>query len=218
MEEGFEQLAMKNAIEPPASVKNALMQSLEKGGQSSGSGVRPISPKSPYNPARLLVAASLAALFALTSFWMYTRWQDAEEDLRLVEREQQELREVLGLLSSQMQDIQKINAMLNDPDAIPLLLRGNTLSPEAKAVAFINHKNRTVIVNPKGLPELGEEETYQMWADVEGEMINMGLLPTDQDLVTLAYIDQAESLNITIEPKGGSDHPTVERLITNVYL
>jgi hypothetical protein len=46
----------------------------------------------------------------------------------------------------------------------------------------------------------------------------MGLLPTDRELVTLTYIDRAESLNITIEPKGGNDHPTVERLISNVYL
>lgn len=49
-------------------------------------------------------------------------------------------------------------------------------------------------------------------------MISMGLLPTDKDLVALTYIEKAESLNITIEPKGGNDHPTVERLISNIYL
>ncbi len=57
-----------------------------------------------------------------------------------------------------------------------------------------------------------------MWADVDGEMISMGLLPTDKELIALTYIDKAASLNITIEPKGGNDHPTVERLISNVYL
>ena len=68
------------------------------------------------------------------------------------------------------------------------------------------------------MPKLKENETYQMWADVDGEMISMGLVPTDQELVALAYIDDAESLNITIEPEGGNDHPTVSRLISNVFL
>ncbi len=82
----------------------------------------------------------------------------------------------------------------------------------------MNHKDKSVWVNPQSLPPLSEEETYQMWADVDGEMINMGLLPTDKELIALTYIDRAASLNITIEPKGGNDHPTVERLISNVYL
>ncbi len=218
LEAGFEDMAMKNAIAPPPSVKTALRQVLEKEGQDSGSGVRSLNPKSAYNPVRLMVAASLAALFALSTFWLYTRWQGAEENLRLVQEEQQELRMTLGTLASELQEVKDVNAKLNDRNTTPFILEGNSLAPEARAVAFVNHQDRIVMINPKGLPVLGEDETYQMWADVDGEMINMRLLPTDQDLVSLTYIDRAESLNITIEPQGGSDHPTVERLITNVYL
>jgi anti-sigma-K factor RskA len=57
-----------------------------------------------------------------------------------------------------------------------------------------------------------------MWADVEGEMINMGVINNTENLLAMTYIEDAESLNITIEPAGGSDHPTVSRLISNVYL
>ncbi len=218
LEAGLEDIAMKNAIDPPASVKNALIQSLEGKEQHAKSGVKSIRPNSAYQPVRLMVAASLAALFALTSFWLYSRWQDAEESLRLVQQEQKELRMTLETLASELQVVQEVNAKLSDRNTIPFLMKGNSLAPEARAVAYVNHQNRSVIVNPRALPALGAEETYQMWADVDGEMINMGLVPTDQDLVAMTYIDQAESLNITIEPKGGSDHPTVERLITNVYL
>jgi anti-sigma-K factor RskA len=49
-------------------------------------------------------------------------------------------------------------------------------------------------------------------------MINMGTLNTDNELVPLKYIENAESLNITIEPAGGSDHPTVEELVSYVIL
>jgi hypothetical protein len=43
-------------------------------------------------------------------------------------------------------------------------------------------------------------------------------LQTNEELITLKYIDKAESLNITIEPAGGNDHPTVEKLIAYVTL
>ena len=49
-------------------------------------------------------------------------------------------------------------------------------------------------------------------------MISMGVLDRTKNLLTMNYIDNAESLNITIEPLGGNDHPTVSRLVSNVYL
>ena len=57
-----------------------------------------------------------------------------------------------------------------------------------------------------------------MWADVDGEMINMGIINTSKALLAMQYIPEAESFNITIEPKGGSPHPTVSELIANTYL
>jgi anti-sigma-K factor RskA len=218
MEADFEKMSMENAIEPPASVRKALETSLGPSKHKAHDGVRTLKGTKTYDRTRLLVAASMAALFALSSFWMYNRWQESEENIRLAREEQQQLKETLEILSGEMQEVQQQNAMLNDRDMIPVLLKGNRLSPEARAVAYVNHKTRSVMVNPKALPPLAENETYQMWADVDGEMISMGLVPTDQDLVALTYIDRAESLNITIEPKGGSDHPTVERLISNAYL
>lgn len=218
LESDFEQMAMENAITPPESIRASLEKTLEK-----GQGVAPISlqkdtAKNAFNPLRLLVAASLAAVFALTSFLFYTRWQSVQENYIIVKEEQRQLQEELQNLSNEINETRALYTVLNNKDAIPFLLEGNQLSPESRAVAYVNHKNRSVWVNPQGLPKLSEEETYQMWADVDGEMINMGLLPTDKELIALTYIDKAASLNITIEPKGGNDHPTVERLISNVYL
>ena len=90
--------------------------------------------------------------------------------------------------------------------------------PEAKVVSYVNHKTKSVVINTERLPKLDAEHDYQMWADVEGEMINMGVISKDKNLLAMNYIDHAESLNITIEPAGGNDHPTVSRLVTNVYL
>jgi len=84
---------------------------------------------------------------------------------------------------------------------------------------YILTNTRLKTINgPQTIPLILHGNTYQMWSDVDGEMIDMGLLQTNEELITLKYIDKAESLNITIEPAGGNDHPTVEKLIAYVTL
>ena len=208
LEQEFEQIGMENAIEPPARVKDRLKKSLEQ---------TVASEKDGFGSGRLLIAASMAALFALSSFWLYTKWQDSVDDLKSLEEQTVNMQGRLDALEQQYELTSLRYSSINDPEVIPLYLTGNQISPQSRATAYIHHGKRTVIVNGKGLQPLDQEHTYQMWADVDGEMINMGLVPSDQDFILLRYIDKAESLNITIEPSGGSDHPTVEKLISNVY-
>jgi anti-sigma-K factor RskA len=217
LETNFERMAFENAIEPSQTVKERLQDAV---GLDDNTVIK--LPKqagsNSFEKMRLLVAASLAALFALSAFWFYSQWQTAEEMLQVVQKETIEIQNNLQKLEVNFITKDSLFATLNNKDVIPFVLQGNQLLPEARAVAFVNHQNKSVVINPQALPKLKENETYQMWADVDGEMINMGLVPTDQELVALAYIDKAESLNITIEPAGGNDHPTVSRLISNVYL
>lgn len=217
LEADFEQLAMENAINPPEEVLSGLKQTLQA---EEGSVIRLSGDRKTYTQlrSRLLVAASLAALFALGAFWFYTQWQDASDNLKNLQLQTADLQERIYSLEGNLQLTTKRYQTITDPNAIPLVLEGNEIMPNSRAVAYLNHRSREIVVNPKGLPPLEADKTYQMWADVDGEMINMGLVPTSEEWVELAYIDDAESLNITIEPAGGNDHPTVENLISYVVL
>jgi len=206
LEADFERMAFENAIAPPPHVKNLLKYQMD-------------SVKDDTWPTHWLwAAASLAVIFMLTTFWMYTKWQSAKGELNALQNQSVVLEERLDLLEENYELTNHRLQLINSPSTIPFVLRGNKKTPNSRAVAYVNHDNKLVVVNPKGLPVLPQDQTYQMWSDVNGEMINMGLLPTDKELVTLKYIDQAESLNITIEPAGGNDHPTVEQLISYVTL
>lgn len=217
LEADFEKLAMENAILPPEGVLTGLKQKLEG---EEGPVIRLSGDRKTYTQlrSRLLVAASLAAIFALGAFWFYTQWQDANDTLNSLQLQTADLQERINSLEGTLQLTTKRYQTITDPNAIPLVLEGNEMLPNSRAIAYLNHRSREVVVNPKGLPPLEADKTYQMWADVEGEMINMGLVPTSEEWVELAYIDDAESLNITIEPAGGNDHPTVENLISYVVL
>ena len=206
MEADFERMAFENAIDPPQGVKEGLKNRME-----------PTKVKRlPTN--WLWVAASLAILFMMSTFWTFSKWQSAKEELDFLRNQSVVLEERLEVLEDNYELTNNRLQIINSPTTIPFVLKGNNLRPNSRAVAYVNHDNKLVVVNPRGLQALPQDQTYQMWSDVDGEMINMGLLPTDKDLVTLKYIDRAESLNITIEPAGGNDHPTVEQLVSYVTL
>ncbi len=206
LEEDFEKMAFENAIPPPPEVKTKLKEQLDT------KKVRKLS-NSP-----LLVAASLGVLFLLSSIWMYTKWQNTRAEFESLQNQTTALQERLNTLEKNYVLTNTRLKTINGPKTIPLVLYSNEAAPNSRAVAYINHESKMVHVNAQGLPVLPKDKTYQMWSDVDGEMVDMGVLKTDEELITLKYIDKAESLNITIEPAGGNDHPTVANLIAYVTL
>ncbi|MFB7664054.1 anti-sigma factor domain-containing protein [Kitasatospora sp. NPDC056138] len=60
-----------------------------------------------------------------------------------------------------------------------------------------------------GMPALPHGRTYQLWFDDAGTMRPAGLLPAgDGSLVLTGAIDGAGGIGVTVEPDGGSQHPT----------
>lgn len=218
LEADFERMAMENTIAPPDAVLTGLKKELDESSTSPVIDLNADKRTFTQLRSRLLVAASLAALFALSAFWFYSQWQDATANLNALQNQTADLQQRINSLEGNLQLTTRRYQILTNPEVIPVVLEGNKIMPNSRAVAYMNHTSKEVVVNPKGLPPLDADKTYQMWADVDGVMINMGLVPTDEELVELAYIDEAESLNITIEPAGGNDHPTVENLISFAVL
>ena len=213
----LELIGFENAIEPSSHIRDQLSKRMAVPGNDSKSEIRP-APSNSLQSGKLLIAASLAALFALGSFWLYTQWQSSLEDFQNLQQQTVVLQERLNNLESRYSATQERYVSISTPGVIPLYLKGNDISPQSSMIAYINHENKSVVVNTLGLQPLDADQSYQLWADVDGKMINMGLLPQDEEYIPVRYIDKAESLNITIEPVGGSEHPTVENLISNIYL
>ncbi len=209
IEKDFETLGLENAIEPPKGIKYQLIQDIREAKDTKNN-------RSNTNLKYYLgIAASVAALLMLGNFWMYNELNEVKDQLQTVETEKTELNDKLN---KQIDNDIALFSTIAHPDTEQYVLKGNTLMPDGKVVSYVNHSTKSVVINTERLPKLDAEHDYQMWADVEGEMINMGVIAKDQNLMAMNYIDHAESLNITIEPAGGNDHPTVSQLVTNVYL
>lgn len=213
IEKQLEHLAFENKIEPPSSIKSNLMSAV------SGKAVKVASiARHNSNSRYVKVMAGVAAVLVVGLCYMLVQFNDLNNELKLAEEDNNTLKNTINNLSKDLNDTKAWYAIINDPDVKKYVLTGNTLLPEAKVISYINDTNKSVVLNTEGLPALDDAHDYQMWADVEGEMINMGLIDKNQDMIVMNYIDDAESLNITIEPAGGSDHPNVSKLVSNIYL
>ncbi|NAS31059.1 hypothetical protein GTQ40_08770 [Flavobacteriaceae bacterium R38] len=218
LEANFQQLAFENAITPPGRVKASLMDIVNNEINEE----RKVIPIKTRQQQRFSIpfaaAASLAFIFFLSSAWLYNNWKTTQSNLESLRNETSDLRSRITTIEEDYDETNKWYQAINQPDAVQLVLKGNDILPDATAITYVNHQDKTVILNTQGLPELAEDKDYQMWADVDGVMINMGVIPSDVTMTTMKYIDDAHSINITIEPAGGNDHPTVEQLISNVIL
>ena len=212
LEDALEKVSSENAITPPSFVKESLLASL-----SEETKVVSISEKKSFNPL-LGVAASLALLFGVSSFWLYTKVTELESQVTRIENENGSLQNSLIIVESDLAEVTNWYELITNPSTEKYILKGNANSPNAVAISYVNHNEKLVTLDAKGLPALPDQHDYQMWADVDGVMIDMGIIPKNSEMIAMQYIENAASLNITVEPAGGNDHPTVERLVTNIYL
>jgi len=203
MEKSLEQIARQNAIEPPRltadKISNRIARDSAKAKNPRG--------RSGWNYAIWLglIAAMLYSIWTLYN--VQSELKSQEHEFAMLARECDEKAEMAA---------QRIAIYEHEATQMYRLMSGSAVT-QCHAVVLWNDELKTGYLKTHGLPPVSASETYQIWADKEGVMIPVGLLETKSPhLQELKYIEDAESLTITIEPAGGSKHPTVERLVSSV--
>ncbi|NNE30726.1 MAG: anti-sigma factor [Saprospiraceae bacterium] len=163
------------------------------------------------------MAASIAAIIALglaAAFFMQKN--SLRNDLSHLTAEYNKLQTDCEENSLQLASYQQQRTFFTHPQTQTVALEGDAMGKEFFANAFWNKELEAGQFNLDFLPRPPDDHCFQLWADVDGEMVNLGVIPQDQrGMVELAFKENATSLNVTIEPTGGSDHPTVSRLVSS---
>ncbi|MGB5554218.1 MAG: anti-sigma factor [Flavobacteriaceae bacterium] len=162
------------------------------------------------------IAASFAAMmFAGASYFFWNQSQDLQEQNNIVTNEIKVLKQDM---KDQLEDFRNQFIVLNNPQTRKYNVSGNKKAEELKAVAYINPVKKLSYINVSKLPNLPESQCFQMWAEVNGKMINLGVIKEAADkenLLALPYDEHAIGY-ITIEPQGGNETPTVENIVANI--
>lgn len=205
------------AVQPPAELKQVIKSEIESSPVSSS----PSSPERPTTkvsrwPQILLLSALLLSIFLMLNLYIknmeLTRDVQRAEILKMQhEDHSEELNAMIDALQEQLQ-------MLLDSGTEKHSLEGRTNNGTFKAFAYWNETENKSLLMLESLPSLPEDQCLQMWADVDGEMKSLGVLSNSTGLMAVPFLANAESLNVTIEPAGGSDHPNVDMLVANVII
>lgn len=185
----------------------------------SGSNVKAAAPPT-FNltPQSILsmwkyVAALLIGGFAT---WAFMQHQLSSSNELIIEQEAE-----LAQLQSDCDFLNKQYAFINHTSSIPYLLDGKAFSKESQVVIYWNEQLEKSMLRVVELPAISSDQTYQLWADVEGRMLSLGTFDAGQaitDAIPMNYLSRASSLNITVESRGGSEHPTVANLTASVSI
>lgn len=221
LQKALENYARKHAIHPPQDLKKDIMSRIDRTDPVPPFGGKQFTaPGTGKAPSRnslgfWLAAASVVGLIALC-LSLYNTTNSLRSQISSLQEQLSQSRIELTDCESRYSSMSGQYALLKAPGTQAVFLKGTGKAPQAGALVYYNPQKGSALLQVIELPAPPEGKQYQIWADVEGEMINMGLLALEgKGIQELLYIEKAESFNITLEPAGGSEHPTVELLIAN---
>lgn len=204
LQENLETFAKLHALKTPEGLKAKILNRIK----AQNTGRRKFQ--------RYAVAASIAALlFAGSSYFFWNQNQNLQDENVIVNNRIRTLEEDM---KEQLEDVRNQFIVLNNPQTKKYAVNGNKKAKELKAVAYINPVKKLSYINVRNLPNLPDNQCYQMWAEVNGKMVNLGVIKNVDDkdrLRPLPYAENAVSY-ITIEPQGGNDTPTVKNIVANI--
>ncbi len=204
LQDNLEVFAKLHAIKAPEGLKDKIYAKIKAGDRR-----RSIFSK--YG-----IAASFAALmFAGASYFFWHQNQSLQEQNTIVTKE---IRNLKMDMEGRLEDFRNQFIVLNNPKTKKYSVTGNKNAKELKAVAYINPVKKLSYINVSKLPNLPENQCFQMWVEVNGEMVNLGVIKESigqEKLMALPYGENAIGY-ITIEPKGGNKTPTFENIVANI--
>ena len=165
---------------------------------------------------RYAVAASIAIMiFAGSSLFFWNQNKTLQEENTMVTNQ---IKYLEDNMKDQLADMRNQFIVLNNPSTKKYQVKGEREAKELKAIAYINPVKKLSYINVSNVPQLPEDKCFQMWAEVNGELVNLGVIKNFDEkdkLLALPYADKAVGY-ITIEPKGGNNTPSVDNIVANI--
>lgn len=161
-----------------------------------------------------------AAIFVLASLLTWSIQENQQINIEIaktmekIDSTKLENNQVLEQLAEKSELLQQ----LRNPDLIIENLGGQGEFAESFAKVYWNKEDQKVFIDAMGLPEPPTDQEYQVWSLTLNPLspTSIGLLSdfseNDEKIFSLANQNESQAFGITLEPKGGSVTPTMEKL------
>lgn len=221
LEETMLQYAKAHAVPPPSHIRDSVMKNIgapEVIPIGSGTAMPPPASQ-PRSNTGWRIAASVALLIASGFMVLFLQNRSdigaMQQQMASLNEDRATLLAKIDALSSSLETSQEALAFLQDRNTQQVVMNGlPDKSPESYATVFWNAETNAAYLNVGFLPEPPTDKQYQLWAIVDGQPADMGVIEVTAGdaLVSLPAIAGAQAFAVTLEPKGGSAQPTLEEM------
>ncbi|MBL7471655.1 anti-sigma factor domain-containing protein [Robertkochia sediminum] len=214
LQEDLEQFARAYAKPLPASVRNSVLEEIKTQNTSEVTFEAPKKKFATWYMAAAIISTLLMGAATVT-LWKQNQMLNSEkhnitEQVNLLKNDIVETNSKMEVLKSKF-------AVLSDPDTRQYVFEGNERAKNLRSVAYINPKDGLSAINIVSLPDLPKEKEFKMWAEVDGNMVLLGVLEkADQKLMSLPLTDKASSIQITIDNKGNKDFAAIDTEVARI--
>lgn len=200
LQDNLEILAKTQTVEAPKYILDAVMKDI-----TEDVPVIQMSPTNKRTPWFSIAASIAAMIFAGSAFMLHEQNTSLNHENQVVVEEIFDLRSDIEENNMKLENVMLQFKNLNNPETEKYVLRGNARAKNLQTVAYINAVDKTSMIDVVSLPKLPENQTYQIWAELQDRMVNLGILDeSERKMKTIPYMEDALGLSITIEPKVGS--------------
>lgn len=211
IEDVQEALLMKLAVAPPSSVKSKILQSVMPNGK-----IVAIQNSNIFQWKFAAAASIILALFlGYLAYDYHDKWIHTQVALNELIAQNQQVAQDYNRVNLRLDKMESDLKIMNDPSFVKVVMRGTANAPQSMASVYWNKETREVYLSIQNMRELAQEKQYQLWAQIDGKMVNAGVF--DGNISGLLKMKQLNSKTITVfavtvEPRGGKPEPTVKTL------
>jgi anti-sigma-K factor RskA len=224
------------AVSPPEGLKDKIMANLGEqeaapmappplkvvSETKSEAPVRSINSGSSNTAGRGPIGWIAAAAAIILSLFLAYQWQDSLNFMRAMEEEilaqdeaLEDLKKELQNTAADKEQYESLWAAVSEPGVRKIDLNAVSEDQPALATVYWNPEKQETFLYRDELPTEGDGQ-YQLWAIVKGKPVSAGLLSVDDNTIVLqdmAGFAEADAFAITLEPRGGSESPTLDQMV-----
>ncbi|EDP71567.1 hypothetical protein FBALC1_03747 [Flavobacteriales bacterium ALC-1] len=205
LQDNLEIIAKAGAVDVPNDILVKILESLDE--KNDTKVIQLVQKRK--TPWYSIAASAAAVLFAATSFMLYQKNQKLNNENNIVVEEIFDLRSDIENNNSKLDELSRELLKLNNPDARKYVINGNERAKNLKTVAYINPVEKTSMIDVITLPQLPKEQYYEIWAELQDRMVNLGILDeSDRKLKQIPYMEDALALSIKIKGGDASENDT----------
>lgn len=228
IEIAMEQYAVSHAIQPTVGLEKQIFEKIGFNNPEfkpkNAAKIIPLHSEAAAATIRslrfaLVACAGLLIISIVALYSAHDKLGIANEQIASLSQDKNKYAATASFMQEENKDLQEIATISRDPKWTLVQLAGTAISPKAKMMVYWHKSGQHVMVDNTrmSLPQNDSAHQYQLWAIVNGKPVDLGVFDAKEQpkklLLAMKEIGSAQAFAVTLEKRGGSTSPTMEKMI-----